>query len=327
MLGAFRQRRWSAGRGQYDPNTFHCKGILDELKEEISDGALFSTFVLGLLLLAVAAPCRAQAIASPNGEYLIGADTAGTAAVPNSAAAGAASAADAAAGDPSSATDVAAAAASATASAAQVGLPAPDTGWHFSVAPYLWTPWIYGTIGVNGNNADYYVGPSQLFTHFRFGLLGLVDTRYKRIVLPVDILWLRLGDDRAFPRIPNETFANIKFDLFMLTPKVGYRVINMTAIKVDALAGFRYFHFGENLSFNPPHPNPNFSGSQNWVDPLVGGRIMALSPPRPKSRLPAMSAAGVSVHNRTSRSEAFSVTGSNRPSHCRPAIAIWMSIM
>ena len=47
-------------------------------KKRLVTAALFSTFVLGLLLLAVAAPCRAQAIASPNGEYLIGADTAGT---------------------------------------------------------------------------------------------------------------------------------------------------------------------------------------------------------------------------------------------------------
>jgi hypothetical protein len=66
--------------------------------------------------------------------------------------------------------------------------------------------------------------------------------------------------------------ANAKLDLFVLTPKIGYRVIDTKMIKVDALAGIRYWHFGENLSFTTN--TLNFSGSQNWVDPLVGGRIL-----------------------------------------------------
>jgi opacity protein-like surface antigen len=39
----------------------------------------------------------------------------------------------------------------------------------------------------------------------------------------------------------------------------------------DALAGIRYWHVGENLQFTTN--TLNFSRSQNWVDPLVGGRI------------------------------------------------------
>jgi hypothetical protein len=53
-----------------------------------------------------------------------------------------------------------------------------------------------------------------------------VDTRYKRVVLPLDMIWLRLGDDKALPNSPEGTVANVKLDLFILTPKVGYRVID-----------------------------------------------------------------------------------------------------
>lgn len=154
---------------------------------------------------------------------------------------------------------------------------AAEGNWHFSIAPYLWLPWVYGSVGANGNNVHFYATPDELFSHFRFGLLGLLDTRYKRVVLPLDMIWLRLGNDRALPLTPNGTVANVKLDTFILTPKVGYRVIDTRMVKIDALAGFRYWHVGQNLQFTTN--SLNFSGSQNWVDPLVGGRILGnLSP-------------------------------------------------
>jgi hypothetical protein len=152
-----------------------------------------------------------------------------------------------------------------------------ESNWHLTVAPYLWIPWAYGSVGANGNNVRFYATPGELFSHFRFGLLGLVDTRYKRVVLPLDMIWLRLGADRALPLSPNGTVANVKLDIFILTSKVGYRVIDTKKVKIDALAGFRYWHGGQNLQFTTN--TLNFSGSQNWVDPLVGGRILGnLSP-------------------------------------------------
>jgi hypothetical protein len=164
-----------------------------------------------------------------------------------------------------------------TTPSAKTASTAPEGNWHFAVAPYLWVPWVYGSVGVNGNNFHYYVTPDELFSHFRFGLLGLVDTSYKRVVLPVDIVWLRLGDDRALPLSPTGTVANAKLDIFILTPKVGYRVIDTKMIKIDGLAGFRYWHIGTNLQFTTN--TLNISRSTNFVDPVVGGRILAnLSP-------------------------------------------------
>jgi len=63
-----------------------------------------------------------------------------------------------------------------------------------------------------------------------------------------------------------------------LTPKIGYRVVDRDALKVDALTGFRYWHVGMNLQFNPS--GTEFSGSLNWVDPLIGGRIQAALSPK-----------------------------------------------
>ena len=61
---------------------------------------------------------------------------------------------------------------------------------------------------------------------------------------------------------------------FFLTQKLGYRVIDTERLKIDGLAGFRYWHFGERASFTTN--SLNFTGSQNWVDPVVGGRITGI---------------------------------------------------
>jgi len=155
-----------------------------------------------------------------------------------------------------------------------------DDGWHFVVAPYLWLTGVHGTVGALGREVGVHASAADLLSHFRFGLMGLVEADHKRIVLPLDIIWARLGDNQAlpFPNLPATT-AEVKVDEFILTPKVGYRLLDQDKLKIDALTGFRYWHLGQNLQFSPSRLGLDFSGSQNWVDPLVGGRILgALTP-------------------------------------------------
>ena len=41
-----------------------------------------------------------------------------------------------------------------------------------------------------------------------------------------------------------------------------------------------YWHLGQNLQFTPSKLGVNVSGSQNWVDPLVGARMQATLAPK-----------------------------------------------
>jgi len=151
---------------------------------------------------------------------------------------------------------------------------AQDNQWHFSFSPYLWFPGVHGTVGAFGRDVGFKASPTDLLSNFRFGLMGAVEARRNRLLVPIDVMWIRLEDDRAipFPNLPATT-AKLKASEFILTPKIGLRLINEKKIKVDALAGIRYWHFGENLQFSPSRLGLNFSKSQNWVDPLVGWRI------------------------------------------------------
>jgi hypothetical protein len=153
-----------------------------------------------------------------------------------------------------------------------------DGAWHLVVSPYLWFPGVHGTLGFGGRSASIHASVGDLLSHFRIGLMGTADLRHNRVLLPVDVIWIRLGDDKALP-FPGlgESSADVRASQFVFTPKIGYRVVDRDVLKVDALTGFRYWHVGQNLQFNPS--GAEFSGSLNWVDPLVGGRIqIALSP-------------------------------------------------
>jgi hypothetical protein len=135
-------------------------------------------------------------------------------------------------------------------------------------------------MGVNGRTVGIHASAGDLLSNFRFGLMGAAEARRKRLLLPLDMVWVRIGDDNALP-FPNlmATTAEMKGSQFILSPKVGFRLLDEGKFKVDALVGFRYWHFGENLKFTPSNLNLDVSASQNWVDPIVGGRIgMAVSP-------------------------------------------------
>jgi hypothetical protein len=153
----------------------------------------------------------------------------------------------------------------------------PDDQWHLSVSPYLWFPGVHGTVGVNGRDAGFSASPTDLLSHFRFGLMGAVEARRNRLLANLDLMWIRLSADRARPFPPGllATSANLKATEFILTPKIGFRLLNGEKLTADFLTGFRYWHFGETLNFSPSLLGLNFSKSQNWVDPLVGGRIEA----------------------------------------------------
>jgi hypothetical protein len=155
--------------------------------------------------------------------------------------------------------------------------PSDHDQWHLSVSPYLWFPGVHGTIGAYGRQAGFKASPSDLLSHFRFGLMGAVEARRNRFIANMDLMWIRLRADNAVPFPPalSAVSATVKATEFILTPKVGFRLIDAYRLKIDALAGIRYWYFGENLQFNPSVLGLNFSKSQNWVDPVVGGRIQA----------------------------------------------------
>lgn len=152
-----------------------------------------------------------------------------------------------------------------------------DSGWHFSLSPYLWFAGAHGNVGARGHAASMHASPGDLLSHVNFGLMGGAGLRRKRFVLTGDMLWIRLSDSRALPALSalgsGAVSADVRVGQFVWTSKGGYRVMDRKKFKADATVGVRYWHLGQKLNFNPSALGLNFNGSQNWADILVGGRV------------------------------------------------------
>jgi hypothetical protein len=155
-----------------------------------------------------------------------------------------------------------------------------DRGWHVSISPYLWLPGLHGTIGALGHDASVHASFSDIFSNFSFALMGALEPRYNRVVMPLDFMWIKLSNDKALPFDVGATSVKVKVNLDVLSQKIGYRVVDVEKLKIDGVAGFRYWHVGNTLNIQSSRNNPEFYNSADWVDAIGGARIQAVLSPK-----------------------------------------------
>jgi hypothetical protein len=154
-----------------------------------------------------------------------------------------------------------------------------DEGWHVGITPYIWFAGVHGTTGVLGRDASVHAGFGDIFNYLNIGAMGAVEIRYNRVIMPVDFMWMKLSDNKALPI--NVVTASIKAEMTetMLTPKIGYRIVDQKRLKVDALFGIRYWHLSTTLTLQPIQIRSGFSQSADWVDAVAGGKFeLGLAP-------------------------------------------------
>jgi hypothetical protein len=74
-----------------------------------------------------------------------------------------------------------------------------DGQWHFNFTPYLWFAGAHGTTGVRGFNTSVHASAGDLLSHLDIGLMGSTTLRKNRLVMPVDLMWIRVSDNDSLP--------------------------------------------------------------------------------------------------------------------------------
>src|ERR1039457_4928280 len=148
-----------------------------------------------------------------------------------------------------------------------------DDGWRGAITIYGWFPGLHGTVGALGHNASLHVPFSDVF-HTLKGIIPIaVEADKGRFVMPVDFLWMKLGVNNGIPENDfGQTSINTHLTESILTPKIGYRLVDAEHFKIDALAGIRYWYLGLNNTVEPV--GLGNSRSANWVDGLGGARFI-----------------------------------------------------
>lgn len=156
----------------------------------------------------------------------------------------------------------------------------PNSGFHVALVPYLWMSGLNGTVGARGHETSVHASFGDVVSNLNFGIMALADMRYNRIVMPVDFMWMKLSDLRGLPFEEGTTSVKGTLNEDILTPKIGYRVIDKERFKIDGLVGFRYWHIGTTVNLQSNTASASFYQPANWVDAVGGARIEAMLTPK-----------------------------------------------
>ena len=160
----------------------------------------------------------------------------------------------------------------------------PHENWSLAVVPYLWAAGIEakGQGSINGQDFDIDVDEDflDILEDLELGAMGVIDARYRRLVGIFDGAYSKVGDESDV--LNGRLDADVS--LVILDGKAGFRLLDMNApwgweswrsprIKLDVLAGARYWWNELEAHFDGPLLNRHLSPSSDWVDPIVGARI------------------------------------------------------
>jgi hypothetical protein len=148
-----------------------------------------------------------------------------------------------------------------------------SANWRVGISLYGWFAGLHGTIGAQGHNASIHVPFTSLFDALRFEIPIAVEADKGRFVMPIDFLWMKFRVENGIPENDfDQTSISTRFTQSILTPKVGYRLIDADHLKFDVLGGIRYWYVNLNNSLEPS--NLSYARSVNWIDGLGGGRLI-----------------------------------------------------
>jgi len=163
---------------------------------------------------------------------------------------------------------------------------AEQADWNFEVTPYFFAAGLNGTAGARGIEADVDASFSDIWDNLDIGLMGLFLARRGPWTLTFDGVYFKVADQPSktvtgpFGQVSVEGALDVSASVTVLQPSLWYRVRD-DRTKVDLGAGLRYTRLDLDLdvkiSTDPgivfPGERASFSGSESWVDLVVGAQV------------------------------------------------------
>ena len=148
--------------------------------------------------------------------------------------------------------------------------PSSGEAWEFEVIPYLWLVGIDGDVTVKGRRASVDVGFGDLIDYLDFGGMLHLEAGKGKWAFFIDPTYSKLSVDR--------TLIDVGSELALVELGGVYRFADLSlgkdekrALSFQALAGGRYNYLEAEVDI---FGLLGAKRSQNWVDPLVGVRIV-----------------------------------------------------
>jgi hypothetical protein len=152
-----------------------------------------------------------------------------------------------------------------------------ESPWSFGVTSYLWLAGLSGDVGAQGRVADIDVSFGEIFDSLDWlppPVMIAGEIRYGRFAVLSDFIYLGMEGDGSSPG-PLPLSAELDLNTVIWTFAGSYRVIQNDPVTLDLLAGGRLWNLDAELTLAAPGAALQRSGSETWVDPIIGvaGRV------------------------------------------------------
>ncbi len=165
---------------------------------------------------------------------------------------------------------------------------AEQAGWEFEVTPYLLAAGLNGTAGARGIQADVDASFSDIWDNLDIGLMGLFTAEKGPWTFGFDGIYFEVGDQASKTatgpqgQVSVSGAVEVSSSITVLQPSLMYRILD-DRTRVDLLGALRYTRLSLDLDVKiaatdpplvPPGAGLNFSGSDSWIDAVVGARVI-----------------------------------------------------
>jgi len=144
-----------------------------------------------------------------------------------------------------------------------IPLEAQEENWQFTAELYLWYASMGGT-ATPGSDVD--IGADDLIDALDMGFMGTLGVRKGKWSFMADVIYLDVGDD-------TDVAPGVNLDVglkgWIVTPIVGYNVLDTDKAIIDVVAGARYFSLSSDVNITGI---PEISDSGSVWDGIVGVR-------------------------------------------------------
>lgn len=153
-----------------------------------------------------------------------------------------------------------------------------ENDWKFGAEIYLWGAAINATTATGG---DVKISFNDILRNLDMALMGTVGARKGKWLLAADVIYMNVSQDNvgSIP-LPGgggaSTFTNVGMKGWIVTPLVGYNLIDTDKGTIDAVAGVRYLYLNGSLDLTAVSPAGNrfvsVSDSGTFWNGVVGAR-------------------------------------------------------